>query len=690
MNGLIFREILYDRVVSAPVRRLSVPAAAISQKNAPRADRMVSIRAWISSFLHTSRTTDGLLVATTLMACCVAMGSVVGVVAVSVSSVIWLAMIMVIAVREAPAFRRLTLTNWLAVFGIGLAILRMTSLGLVQLFESRDALSWNVDWRYTGTQAHSISRFAGTADSTDYAGVPINYHAGPGWIAGALNNTLGLSVNQLLFIVIPALCMLVFVVAAYRLLTVLGASGGGALLAVATVVNLPSNPYRLLYDIYTTVTGRTGASALLNAESWLFTPNLMPNSLLGLTVGFLGLWGIVRSRNLVEMLLGCLCVASVVALKPQYFIGFVVVGGAGFLVLPAKEGGVITRRHIGMAAAMTTLALAFSAISRNPLKFNEVAIDFHPLLSGWQLARQSLVVLAIGVVAALVLTFRKRRMRISRTLLYASGACVGYLILYMSVEATTVLLDTDQVALATSTGLDYARSSQDPNFAQVLLPGVLCICLLALGSFVTVTRSLARPRVLVALAAGSVVFALPITIAPVISPTGPSAYEVAEESSLVSLMRKVDVSSGRWISSDLADPAQDFARPLRATTLTYMAPAQFYVANVAYLGFTQPDASQRVERNDRFFSTLWSPWHAQFLRSNGVRYVLVRDRCPAAWGHDTPELALRGTQGAWKLFEVASERSLVTSVAPSDTFISTSGSPRYGQSDCRTGGTTSH
>jgi hypothetical protein len=482
--------------------------------------------------------------------------------------------------------------------------------------------------------------------------------------------------------------MVLFVLAACRLLSSLAVSRQVALLSVAAVVNLPSNPYRLAYDAYTTLTGRTGGSILLNAESWLFTPNLMLNSLLALSVGLLALWAIVRSRTVSETLLACVCLAAVVALKPQYFIGFVVVGGSGVLVLAVNHGRVGAVRHLSTAASLVACALAFAAAGSNPLAFTGIDLDLRPLMSGWQLARESLMVLAISLIALAALSRMAQRLPTSRALAFASGAAVGWIVLYVGVAVTTVLLDPRQVALARSTGLDYSRSSQDFNFDQVLLPGSLCVCLVAVSLTRHLRGWLGHRRTFMVLVAVIVVGCLPVTVAPLASPRGPAAYEVAEEVSLSSLVREADWSSGVWVSSDLADPAQDFARPLRGTTLTFTEPAQFYVANVAYGGLTQPDVGERVANNDRFFSTPWSPWHETFLKEEGVRFVLVRERCPAAWAGQARGLALLGARDDWQLFETTHDASTAENLPPlPDALVSTSSHPRYGLSDCRTGGT---
>ena len=147
---------------------------------------------------------------TLALAVAVALGPVTGVVPVAVLSLVWFVAVPVAVVRLVVARgRRWTAAHWVFAIGVGAAALRMASLGIVQIVGDRPSLFWDVDWRYHATQAYGISRFGGVSDSLDYAGTPVGYHAGPSWIAGSLHGTLGLSVNFVLFVLVPLAAMLV-------------------------------------------------------------------------------------------------------------------------------------------------------------------------------------------------------------------------------------------------------------------------------------------------------------------------------------------------------------------------------------------------------------------------------------------------------------------------------------------------
>jgi len=176
---------------------------------------------------------------------------------------------------------------------------------------------------------------------------------------------------------------------------------------------------------------------------------------------------------------------------------------------------------------------------------------------------------------------------------------------------------------------------------------------------------------------------VPFLVSALWSPTGRAAYEWTEEQDLRALFARVAPDEGLWISSDLADSAQDFSRPLRATNLTSLGEAQFLVSNVAYGGWTQPDVVRRVRELQRFYGTDWSPWHDEFLRRWGIRFVLVRDRCPAVWDPSAFPGRVVGTRGEWTLLEVdPRHRDASTSVRPWPEYT---GEPTHGRSECLSG-----
>jgi hypothetical protein len=57
----------------------------------------------------------------------------------------------------------------------------------------------HIDWRFALSHAHAIARTGGTGTALDYAGVAIDYHVGPAWLAGAWGHAFGGGLLDVLF-----------------------------------------------------------------------------------------------------------------------------------------------------------------------------------------------------------------------------------------------------------------------------------------------------------------------------------------------------------------------------------------------------------------------------------------------------------------------------------------------------------
>ncbi|MFA5882571.1 MAG: hypothetical protein WDA60_01840 [Acidimicrobiia bacterium] len=620
---------------------------------------------------------------TALMAASVALGSVTGVVPVALLSLLWMLSLVFVGVRlvVAPA-RRWTASHWVFVVGVAAAALRMGALGVDQVLRSRPALLWNADWRYHITQAYGIARFGGLSDSLDYAGRPVEYHAGPSWIAGGLHRVFGLPVDVCLFVLVPVACVLVIGLSGYRLLRCLGAGERAALLAVAVAVSLPMDPLGMVHDL---ALGRLGA-VFLDPEAWWFTPGLMLNSLLALAVGMTAAWVIVGARSIRRAALGGLTLATLMSLKPQYFVGFVGVLGLGyFFDLWRERDRETVRRGLVVAATVVVPAAVFSSIVEPAAKFTGVEVDVSGFESTHFLSASNLMLLAAATIVLLALVPTARRAQSSAILRYSLGAAAGVAFLYVFLGSTTFLLDAALVERSHLIGTDYVRSMFDVDVHQALLPATLVIVMLALAQLVALFRGPARWNTVVPVVTAGLLIVLtaPFAVSALADPTGQAAYEPTEERDLAALLARVDADSGVWIASDMADPSKDFYPPLTAVNLTSLGDAQFYVSNVQYGGWTQPDVVQRVRNLERFFETDWSPWHARFPERHGIRFVLVRDRCPPPWDMaDFPGRVVE-KRGDWTLLEVGAARGTAASGArPWPAFTE---EPPYGRSACLAG-----
>lgn len=615
-----------------------------------------------------------------------AVAPAVGTLPVAAVSVLWF---MAVAVQLSWTVRRLpglATSQWILVAATVLAVVRLCSSGLTQVIGDRPTLFWNLDWRYAATQAQGITRFGSLDDSLDYAGQPVQYHVGPAWMAGSLDRVLGVPANAVLLVGVPLASTVVIVLCSVRLLRLMGVGSSVAALAAALPLSMPSNPYLLLRQSYGSFRGQAPLwDVLTNAEHWWFSQELMLNSMTGLAVGLSACCLLVGRTDTLRVVVGAAGIGSLLATKPQYAVGLLAVLTWGLLRAwwpsPSKRARILWATCTFGATAALSLALNPSAIG-----FVGVNLSVEPAILADVLKSYSLLVGALMVGAVLLAHDRRQGNLHTPISGYALGAFIGAVALFIVFETTTFLVSPEAVRQANQIGLAYTTSSQDSNLAQALRPAVELVALLAVALLIGHAHS--RPRLAKALVAASLVlvgFTVPLTVRPLLAPSGPGAYETAEEPALARLMSSTDVDQGRWLSNDLADPAENYARPLRATNLTSFSTAQFYLSNAAYMGWTNPDVVQRVTNLQRFFLTAWSPWHAEFLAENNIRHIIIRDRCPTAWPGDDAGTVV-GVDGSWTLVDVDTQRPTTESkTADTQSTLPLAPDPKYGLSACLDG-----
>lgn len=622
-------------------------------------------------------------VATVILSISIVLAPKLGASPVAAASVFWFLALALQAGLVARRIRQLNFALWILVIATLLAALRMSSAGLVQLVSDRPTLFWNVDWRYAATQAQGIARFGDLGDSLDYAGEPVQYHVGPSWIAGSLNHVLGIPVNGVLLVAVPVASIVVIALCGHRLLRLLGAPRTAAAIALTALLSLPNSPYLLLRKIYGSFRGQAPLEEVLtDAEQWWFSPDIMANSLFAIALGLSAAVLLVGAANNWRVIIGALGLASLLAIKPQYLIGLFAVLGIG-LLSEWWRGEAPLKRIACFISAFAIGAVAVARFNPSAISFTALEFSFGPGMFRAFDPRFALLSVAAMLIVGLLARRGWRGSHSGALASYAIGAAIGAVVLVITLGATTFLVDAEAVARANAVGLPYTRASQDPNLDQALRPVTMVLVVLATALLVGHCQKQAVvPRWLTALSCILVVGTLPLTVAPLAEPTGTAAYEVSEEGDLGRLMSLTPENKGRWLSNDMADPAQDFARPLRATSLTSFSSEQFYVSNIAYMGWTQPDVVQRMRNVQRFFLSEWSPWHRDFLTENDVAYIIIRDRCPVAWPAELSGPVV-GTAGAWTLV-----RANVDAVAQSGLDESrryAPHGPRYGLSGCLEG-----
>ena len=425
---------------------------------------------------------------------------------------------------------------------------------------------------------------------------------------------------------------------------------------------------------------------VLDPRVWFFTSALMLNSLFALAVGFTAAWMIVGARSHPRAVWGGVCLATVVALKPQYFVGLV--GGLAIGMLIGawqqrnRDGWV---RLLVVAGSVLVPAVVFNALNSQAEAFTGVEVAISGALKRNVVTAQSLVFVSVAVLVIVLLVPAFRRLQPQRLLAYAIGASLGALALLFFLDSTTFLLDGAGVARAQATGFNLTRVSYDWDLKQALVPVTLMLAMAVLASLFGLFMGSARPLRIVALVAACLVIAVtvPFAVSAISNPTGRASVRWTEEDGLAALYRQVPTDAGVWIASDMADSAVDSSMPLIAVNLTSLSEAQFYVADVQYGGWTQTDVVRRVDNLRRFYSTPWSQWHDDFLRKQGIKFVLVNDRCPANWDPSDFPGRVVDTRGGWTLLEV--DRKHGSSSSAERPWPAYTGKPTSGQTECLSG-----
>ena len=615
-----------------------------------------------------------LSLSTMFLALSIGLGPQLGVVPIAIFSMFWLitaVWLSVVLVRLGRSEYR-----WLFGIGVGLATLRMTSLGLIQVIQNRPALFWNIDWRYHATHAQGIARFGGSADTLDFAGAPLQYHAGPSWIAGALQNVVGIPVNVALFVLVPGVCVAVIAVSAFRILRLLIIERHLAFATVAICMNLPVDPVGFVVSLAKDPTPVPMLDIVIEPETWMFSPQLMLNSLLALSVGLVAISTILSARRAITLIVGGACLGSLMFLKPQYLVGFAAVFVVGLIFSASKHVAIRTQYVLGFPFLSASLVAGFAIYKTGGGLFNEAQIDFSNLVSPRIFSE---ILIWLTLMVPLFLFNRGINTRLPRR--FAVGALTGYTVLLFADRITTFLVAPSFNLNANSAGYRISRAASDVDWAQSYLPARFVLAMLTfsmLFSFFSV--HLKRPWAMVGFPVVIFAFVMPLTIGPPIQPAGRLAYEWTQEDDLAVLMKSVEFTDGIWLSSDLADSAQNFSRPMTNYNLTALVGAQFYISGSKWNSYRN-GFPLRVRNSQKFFGTRWSGWHNGFLSQNNVNFVLVRDRCPVVWSSSDFPGSIVKAKGDWLLLKVGGTSS---STQGTDRWFNASNvDALYGLSECR-------
>ncbi len=571
----------------------------------------------------------------------------------------------------------------LASVGIGVALVAAVQVELIQTLLGRPGFTWS--WRWDLNHAQAIARFGGLAQALDYSGASIHYHVGPAWFAGAVQRVMGAGLTHVMFGLVPLLCVVTLTIA---IVTTLGNGGMRlryAALGTAMALTVPLAD-KTAWGVYYVLPG-----ALANPESWPFLATmLMHNSLFGLAVG-MGCLALLMERRAqpVQLAFAALGLASLSQIKPQYYAGFGLL--AGVLAL----GRMIGRQPFGPRDARPIIATALSlplALIQMALLPGDVAWfklpEWKPSLERGLFYEPLRASSYLAVLAVLAWHARHRRAdpgmpaRIIEPVLAAATALIVMAGVLHFVNfpfreefvSRWFALGFRDLTEAVAGNKDLGQALQVPRFM-----------LLAAGLGVVATAAAQTgglwPKAFAVSAGLTVAAPTPLLVSSFWHP--PTQLAVADDVGLRHTLAQIPQRGTLLIASDLADPAQDYSRPLQAMLLTAYGGHSLYVANLRYIHYVEPDALNRLQELRSFFGAPWSPWHTAWLASRRITHVLVDDRCTPVWSAQ-PGLPLRlvTRRGRWTAFEVVGAE---VPSPPTATPTADGPSPAYGVADCLSG-----
>ena len=212
-------------------------------------------------------------------------------------------------------------------------------------------------------------------------------------------------------------------------------------------------------------------------------------------------------------------------------------------------------------------------------------------------------------------------------------------------------------ALVANATRDLPAAGVTPDFAhrdlfQILVPlRTLLVSVSAAMLLQLLTHDGSRGRhrsVFVGVATVAAIGALPALFIVGLFADPSRQPEVAEDSDLYQVLRSVSAANTLLIMSDMADPAQNYARPVRATLVSAYGGHRYYVANLRYgVHWNESDAVSRMQGLRNFFRLPWTAAHVAWMAGVGVTHVLVHDRCEPVWtGAPTPGMHVAARRGS--------------------------------------------
>lgn len=627
-----------------------------------------------------------MLFSTALTGCVVglapALPSVARLHVLALSAVVWVVVtltVVLIALRRTLAWPRdrfSQVATVTAMLGIGLAVFASAEQAIVRWWFDDPSLIWHIDWRYALNHAYTVLNHGGIQRALDFAGVPVDYHIGPAWLAGAAGRILGIDVAFLLLGILPFVSGLALTMSLILFLNGFGVPYRLGSAAVALAYAVPGVLTIMPPNIGWVMDNPT--STLLDVEN-LFFVGVMLNSLFGLAVGVAGFVLLTRRGvSLPGRVSGVLGLASVIVIKPQYFVGLGALLGAVAMLRGSDStppGSWNWQTLMWSTATLACALLMFWLSPGFPAVFS--GVEWAPGGTvyadrlGWaELSTVpvvvALAVLLVGLVVGVSTGQGTLRYELRDPMALLSGSLLALASLAVVFYVCRFPVKVGLVERAAEMGNAGWALAQETNLLQSMMPVRLLALVVGLACAFLLMRAVYRVRhglgSLLALVAGLLaLLPLPAMIGSAANPY--RGHEAVADASLFTVLAQVPTADSVLIASDLADPANNHLRTLNAPLLNAYHGHTFYMSNLRYVHWVRESAPRRRQELEIFFGSNWSPWHESWLITTGITHVLVNQRCRPAWS-DQQVLPLRqlasAAGGDWWTVYLVEKRNVQT------------------------------
>ena len=559
----------------------------------------------------------------------------------------------------------LIILSWFRSLIPGINLLKSDNLATIQSIDNRFFLS----------QAESVKYYGDLTGKLDFHGGTFEYHSLPADTVGAWAKYLPFEIAPVLLFVVPMVLVLTILISLFVLVNFTLRKIG-----LDHLVNLSYLSLGLAISIPFTDTSFSAFHPQNLLGGIPFSSGIMLNSLFAMSCGLSSIAVLSFSRNKIMRTIAFLGIASLVWIKPQYFIGFcIILLGSAFLisfkdlswnVIKSKQVIFVTLIFVGFVVLQTNENSPFT----NNFRISMTVPDFEVANSRW--------VSIIGV-AFILLVYSISRVHIYKENLKPEQDFIGRivvksLILYMSLIVcfdsilAIYIGPSEASAFATTSGkvfeINFAQALDIPTFFVHLLGLIWFIVYLVKWKLEILTKLLGSIL--------SFVYMCTATLS-IINPLSPRLnYEVVNVSSFADIARFGMNIPGLSIASDLTDPDGNHWRRLSAHYLPAYSHRPFYLANVRYFHAFNPKAPARVKFLRELFESQEVGPFLESLRAREISKIYINKRCTPAW-RDYSRLSLVYKNEDWMLFRVPTakeskvlQESIIISGVSSDKFPS--------------------